>query len=180
MIIGILLVTIIAIVSITSLSYYIVSQSNENPNLPSPTPTPTSTPAFTPAPTNETSYTYIVYEWYLKAEYINNVTWLNWSMAGATQGDQILRTSYDSDKTWSENYITYIKSRKAIPEEIAYSGMGVLAKGAFVLQVSVNASFNEATGFTKALYKYGEDLVYSIDSVLPIIADDRGWTKTFV
>ena len=59
-----------------------------------------------------------------------------------------------------------------------------LVGAAFIYDVFGNASFNEATGFTKATYKYAEydcvTVYYEIESELPIIADDRGWTKTFV
>ncbi len=47
-IIGILLIALIAIVSITSLSYYILSQPNQTPNTSSPTPTPTPPPSEEP------------------------------------------------------------------------------------------------------------------------------------
>jgi len=173
------LITLIAIVFTVSLSYY---TSTNQSNVPSPTPTPTPEP--TPIAEPTVAYEYVVYEWRLKAEYINNVTWLEWNMAGITQGDQIISTSYDSGKTWSENYIAYINSFWAIPQQIADSDIGVLAKAAFVRPVSVNASFNEATGFTKAVYQYGEDdgvpWLYAIEGMLPIIADGRGWTKTFI
>lgn len=49
-VIGILLVTIFAIVSITSLSYYIASQPNQTSNTPTPTPTPTASPTPTQSP----------------------------------------------------------------------------------------------------------------------------------
>jgi hypothetical protein len=186
--------TIIILVTVLVGFWYLQSEIDSLRVEPvaSPAPTPTSTPTFTPAPTPEPiptteptlAYDYVVYEWHLKAEYINNVTWLEWNMASITQGDQIISTSYDSAKTWSENYIAYINSFWAIPQQIADSDIGVLAKAAFVRQVSVNASFNEATGYTKALYQYGEDdgvpWHYAIESVLPIIADGRGWTKTFI
>jgi hypothetical protein len=48
-IVVIFLIAILAIVSITSLTYYVVSQPNQNQNNPSPTPTPAITP--TPSPT---------------------------------------------------------------------------------------------------------------------------------
>jgi len=178
-VIGILLIAILAIVLTVSISYFIFSQPNQTPNTPSPTPTPTPTPA--PSPTSEptptaepeVAYDYVVYEWYLKAEYINNVTWLNSS------------TSYDSGKTWSENYIAYVNNFEAIPQQIADSeSMGVISKWAFIRQLSVNASFNEATGYTKAFYQYVEyenvPFKYAIESMLPILADGRGWTKTFI
>lgn len=51
-VIGILLITIVAIVSITSLSYYIASQPNQTSNTPTPastsSPTPTPSPSETP------------------------------------------------------------------------------------------------------------------------------------
>ena len=186
-IVTILLISLLAIVSITSLSYYIVSQPNQTQNTPSPTPTPTNTPAFTPAPTAEPTlaYDYVVYEWHLKAEYINNVTWLNWSMAAVTVGDEIRSTNYNSSKTWSENYIAYVNHFEDIPQQVADSdSMGPISKWSFIRQLSVNALFNEATGYTKAFCQYAEyedvPFQYGIELELPLLSDDRGWTKTFV
>ena len=180
-IIGVLLIAIIAIVSATSLAYYVAIQTNETHNTPLPTPTPASTPLSTPAPTAEPTLTndYVVYEWHLKAEYVNNVTWLNSTIRSTTA------EYYDSDKTWTENYIAYIDGFWAIPKQIADAPeMGVLAKAAFVIQVSASVSFNEATGFTEVVYQYaesgGEPLYYVIESSLTNLADDRGWTKTFI
>jgi hypothetical protein len=51
-VIGMLLITILAIVTITSLSYYIVSQPNQTQNTQTPTPLPEQTP--TPTPPVET------------------------------------------------------------------------------------------------------------------------------
>jgi hypothetical protein len=48
-IIGVLVIALIAIVSTVSLSYYILSQSNQTSNIPSPTPTPTPSPSEEPA-----------------------------------------------------------------------------------------------------------------------------------
>jgi hypothetical protein len=39
-----LIIALISIVSIVSLSYYVINQPNQNSNMPSPTPTPTATP----------------------------------------------------------------------------------------------------------------------------------------
>lgn len=154
-----------------------INQLKTEPDLsstPKPTSTPPTIPEQSPPPeaTVEPSlYDYVVFEWYLKAEYINNVTWLNMTWA-----------SYDFGKTWSENYIAYIDDFWAIPQGIADSDIGVLAKAAFVIQVSANVSFNEATGFTKVLYQYSEsdELYYAIESSLPRLADTRGWTKTYI
>jgi hypothetical protein len=176
-IIGTLLLAILAIVSITSLSYYMVSQPDQTPTTLSPTPTPTSTPMITPAPTPEPKLThnYVAYEWYLKAEYINNITWLKSSIASLSS------KYYNYSKTWSENYITYLESYWAFPEELVNSDMGVLAKAAFVRWVSASVSFNETTGFTKVLYPYeSNEVYYVIESSLPHLADDRGWTKALV
>jgi hypothetical protein len=143
-------------------------------------PEPTPQESIEPEPVEpepERAYVYVVYEWYLKAEYMNNVTWLNWTRATTTQGGKILRTAYDSNKTWSENYIAHIKSQYAIPKDLD-PNMGVLAKAAFIRYVSVNASFNEETGYTKAIYTYEPSLYYAIESSLERLADGRGWTKT--
>jgi hypothetical protein len=110
-----------------------------------------------------------MYEWFLKAEYINNDTWLR------------SLTSYNSSKTWSENYVIYLDSFWAVPQDLMNLDIGVLAKAAFVRQVSANVLFNETIGFTKVLYPYESDEVYYvIESSLPHLADDRGWTKDFV
>ena len=49
LILGILLITIFAIVSITCLSYYIACQPNKASNTPTPTPKPTSSPSEIPS-----------------------------------------------------------------------------------------------------------------------------------
>lgn len=58
-IIGVLLIAILAIVSATSLAYYIAIQSSQTQNNHSPTPTPSSeptqSPVATPTPPNEAS-----------------------------------------------------------------------------------------------------------------------------
>ena len=43
-----LLIVILAIVTVTSLTYYVLNQSNQTQNNPSPTPTPTPSPSETP------------------------------------------------------------------------------------------------------------------------------------
>jgi hypothetical protein len=50
-IIGVLLIAIIAIVSVTSLAYFVAVQPDQTLNTPSPTPTPTPTPKPTTIPT---------------------------------------------------------------------------------------------------------------------------------
>lgn len=152
------------------------------PNLtPSPTPTPAPSPIRQPSSSSESKlpYAYVVYEWHLKPEYIGNITWLNQTLK-ETRG--IL---YDSGKTWSENYISYFSNFEALPQQIADSeSMGPISKWTFIRQLYVNASFNEATGFTKAICQYDEyhgvPFHYDVESILPILADGRGWTKTFV
>jgi hypothetical protein len=174
-IIGILLIAILAIVSITSLSYYIASQSTQTSNDPSRTPTPTSSPTITPDPTAkpELSYDYVVYEWHLKAEYINNIGWLSNAYS-----------PYDVTQTWRENYIAFLSSREAFPSQASDSiaAAALVTSGAFV-----DAEFNQETGWSKATYKYYEfeNVAYSYTietalSGLDDFADDRGWTKTFV
>ena len=147
------------------------SDPPETSTQPEQPPQETTSESTIPEPDRE--YEYVVYEWHLKSGYINNVTWLK----------RKLSTSYDPEETWNENYISYLKRQYAIPEQIANSEIGVLAKNAFVYRhVFVSASFSEETGYTKAVYKYYDDggpLLYGIESFLPIIADDRGWTKQF-
>jgi len=50
-VIGLLLIAILAVVSATSLAYYLATQTNQTQNSTSPTPTPASTPA--PSPSEE-------------------------------------------------------------------------------------------------------------------------------
>jgi hypothetical protein len=179
-VIGILLITILAIVSITSLSYYIVSQPNQTQDTQTPSPTPTSTPlpeqTPTPKPTVEPSlYDYVVFEWYLKAEYINNVTWLNESL-GRVGTPQY----YDSSKTWQDNYFEYLSRHIAYPAQAKDDPLvwGYLGRSVFV-----NAEFDEATGYTKATYQYAEyqneTMLYGIENFLPKMVNDNEWTKNF-
>ncbi len=65
---------------------------------------------------------------------------------------------------------------------MADSDIGGLAGAAFIQNLPVNVSFNETTGFiTNATYQYGEyenvPLYHTIESELPIIADNGSWTK---
>jgi hypothetical protein len=50
---GILLIALLAIVFAVSISYYVLSQPNQNSNNPSPTPSPTPATTPTPSPTGE-------------------------------------------------------------------------------------------------------------------------------
>ncbi len=148
---------------------------------PSPTVTPTSTPASTPelTPTSEPelAYDYVVYEWYLKAEYINNGTWL-----------RTIYYNYTSDRTWLENYRGYLESMyySTFPPDRLFP------PGCYV-DLFVNAEFDAETGWTKAVYEYSAEPHYtywsdgslnynhySIETVLPTLADGRGWTKNFI
>jgi hypothetical protein len=172
---GLLLISLLAIVTAVSFSFYIVSQQNQAQNTSSPTPTPASTPLSTPASTAEPelAYNYAVYEWHLKAEYINNTAWLSQAYI-----------PYNITQTWLENYITFLASSEAFPSQASDS----IAAGALVTSGAfVNAEFNQETGWTKATYKYYEfenvAYSYTLETALPSIgdfADDREWTKTFI
>ncbi len=156
-----------------------------NPNqTPTPTPLVHTTSPSPPTPsiysgqeTTNGTYNYVVYEWHLNQRYINNATWLNESMTS------YFATPYNSGKTWSENYIAFISSYWEIPQQVADSDIGGLAGAAFIQNLPVNVSFNETTGLTKATYQYGEyenvPLYHTIESELPIIADNGSWTKNF-
>ncbi len=150
----------------------------------SPTPELSSTPTFAPVPTPEASptaepaasYDYVVYKWCLKAEYINNETWLSKAYY-----------NYTDDKTWLENYGAYLES-------MFYSTFppGRLFPPECYVNLFVDAEFNVETGWTKAVYQYAAEPHYtywmdgslnynhySIETVLSDIADERDWTKTF-
>jgi hypothetical protein len=178
-IIATLLVIIVGMVA--GFSYLQQEISQLNPKTPTQSPKPSETPTQIPTPTSystptpKTTPTKVVYEWHLKPEYINNVTWLNQSMT------DIFSKHYDSSKTWSENYIQFIDSFWEIPQQYLDSGMGALA-GAYLIQhLPVNTSFDESTGLTIAEYQYAESnsvpLHYVIESILPTIADNSGWTR---
>jgi hypothetical protein len=119
-----------------------------------------------------------VYEWHLEPEYINNVTWLNHTFSEKSE------VFYDSDRTWTENYVIYINSFYAFPQQLMNSHLEGLVGASFIRPVFGNTSFDETTGFTKATYQYAEydhvPMYYGIESILPTIADDRGWTKNFI
>jgi hypothetical protein len=170
--VGSLLITLIAMVFTVSLSYYTSTQSNQT-NIPSPTPTPTWPPAPTAEP--ELTHDYVVYEWHLKAEYINNVTWLNNSLATVGKPEY-----YNLSKTWKENYLDYLSRKETWPAQAD----GSLVIMYLAVKLFVDAEFDESTGWTKATYQYTEYenviATYDIEHSLPDMADGRGWTKTFV
>ena len=166
--VGAFVVTLIALVLTVSLKYYTSNQSDQT-GIPSPTPTPTGEP--------EVTYDYVVYEWYLKAEFINNVTWLS----------QVYY-NYSVTQTWLENYIGYLESMyySTFPPDRLFPPN--LYRNAFI-----NAEFSVATGWTKAVYEYFAEphysfwndgslnyCYYSIETILPTLADNRNWTKTYV
>jgi hypothetical protein len=151
-----------------------------------PTPTPTLTPTQTSTPTQTQTtpnptpsplpHNYTVYEWHLKANYINNVTWLS------------VVTAYNSSLTWKENYLSYLQSMyySTFPPDRLFPPS--------VYQYCfVSAQFDPTTGYTKALYLYYPEPHYSywadgslnysyyaIENNLPFIADSQGWSKTFI
>jgi hypothetical protein len=135
----------------------------------SPTLHPTSPTAITPP----LRHNYTVFEWTLKAEYINNVTWL--SNIGP----------YNDSKTWTENYVYLISHNggSAFPSQMHDS----LAAAYFVVPAFVNVTFDEQTGFTKATYHYLEqDLqpyLYTVEtSVFYFVKYSAlvGWREYFV
>ena len=81
-IIAILLVIIVSMVVGFSYLQQEINQLNHKTPNQSPTPTqmPTPTPISYTTPTPTATPTKVVYEWHLKPEYINNVTWLSQSI----------------------------------------------------------------------------------------------------
>jgi hypothetical protein len=146
-----------------------------------PTLTPTAAPInptqTTPNPTpSPLPHNYTVYEWHLKANYINNVTWLS------------VVTAYNSSLTWKENYLSYLQSMyySTFPPDRLFPPS--VYQNCFV-----SAQFDPTTGYTKALYLYYPEPHYSywadgslnysyyaIENNLPFIADSQGWSKTFI
>ncbi len=147
-------------------------------NNPTSTALPTSSPSSigtspSPSPTTQTtSYTYTVFEWYVRNEYINNVSWL----------DSI--GPYDSSKSWTENYRSLISSNggSAFPAQAHDS----LAAVYLTVPAFVSVEFNERTGWTKATYKYfeqdGEPYLYTVETSLFYFvknSDLYGWKEYF-
>ena len=85
--------------------------------------------------------------------------------------------TYNSGKSWTENYNDFLSSHWVVPKELVDSNMGVLAKATFISYLPVDVSFNEQTGYTKAAYKYSASTHYVIETALTYLSDSRGWTK---
>jgi len=134
--------------------------------------------SLTPQGTGSDQYSSVVYEWYLKPEYLNNVTWLNWTMATETQDSQIISTHYVSSKNWSENYVSHLKGYLFVPDFVKESGMGVLAGAAFVQNVLLPVSFDQTTGYTIIECDNQESLTSQIESRITGLPDAKGYTKT--
>jgi hypothetical protein len=139
------------------------------------TTSPTSPPStLSPIATHPPyRHNYTVFEWTLKNEYINNVTWL--SSIGP----------YHDIKTWTENYVYIISHNggSAFPSQMRDS----LAAASFVVPAFVNVEFNEQTGFTKATYRYLEQdfqpYLYTVETSLFYSVKDSalvGWREYFV
>ena len=113
-------------------------------------------------------YSSVVYEWFLKPSYIDNVTWLSGVIA------------YNPYVSWKQNYVSFLESQLAYPSQVSGSPLA-----AYYLSISVAVSqvFNETTGWTVATYRYAEfqnvTMSYQIEGYLPTIADNCNWTKTY-
>ena len=113
-------------------------------------------------------YNDVVYEWFLKPEYIDNVTWLSGVVA------------YNPYISWEENYLSFLERQLAYPLQVSGSPLA-----AYYLSISVAVSqmFNETTGWTVATYKYAEfqnvTMAYQIEGYLPTISVNGNWTKTY-
>jgi len=131
---------------------------------PTPTPKAATTPAASPAAT-ESPYKYVVYEWTLKPENINNKDWLkNYGI-------------YNSSLSWRENYIERISRCGAYPENT----QGSLASYYFRVEAFVSVDFNEQTGYTKATYTYFNGCLYELETAYAAFKDgSTRWSKTFI
>ena len=175
-IITLLLINILAIAIGFSYLQQEINHQNEQTQNPISTP-----PGITPIPTQGTSlgqqtstplpYKYTVYEWYLKPQFINNITWLN-----QTSSD-LFSDSYNLSKTWTENYIDFIKDSWVVPQSAVDNDVSGLVGAYLIFYLPVNVTLNEVTGFTKASYQYAESTHYVIESILPNLSVSKGWTK---
>lgn len=110
-----------------------------NPPTPQPEQPKPSDHKAEPTPTPKTlPYSYVVYEFTLKAEYINNAEWIY---------------NYDSQKTWLQNYITFLESMHGYPEQARDS----IAAMMLARKLCESSEVNIETGRTKyvAVLFYG-------------------------
>lgn len=139
---------------------YVFSTLNktiETPNTPSPTNTPTISPTqqsnSNPSPTAKPlQHKYTVFEWYLKSDYINNITWLSSVII------------YNSSISWTGNYKGFIERTGAFPAQARDS----LAAMYLVVPVNGQVEFNSQTGFTKVTCDYlANDMpyIYTLETV---------------
>jgi hypothetical protein len=182
-IIALLIVILTAVVLV-----FVVLQNQINDldnQAPTPTPPPaiSNTPSYpTPTYTNPTKpnstplkYSNVVYEWYLKPQYINNETWLNQSMSEVGPVSY-----YNTSLTWRQNYFDYLSRPIAYPEQAKDDPFvwHLLGRPVFI-----RAEFNYITGYTKAVYEYteyqGVTMFYEIENYLPQMAVNGNWTKTY-
>ena len=136
-----------------------------------PTPTQAETTPNTSQPTSDSNlqYTYVVYEFSLKSDYINNQEWLS------------QKVSYNQSLSWKANYFTYLAKFTVYPTQMQDSTASML----FSTHEYVSAELDANTGTTKVTYNYveydGVAEYYSIEHYLPdIIADGTGWDKYYV
>jgi hypothetical protein len=172
--IAIIAVLLVNVVVLAAGFIYLQGEINNlKPSQPTPTVYPTAAPAgvtATPVPQPTTqqplAHTYVVYEFNLKAEYINNADWLS------------TRVYYNQSKSWKENYFAYLASLNTYPEQMRDS----MAASLFSSHQYVSAEFDASTGATKATYNYveydGVPQFNSIETYLPNLHDGHGWNKS--
>lgn len=140
----------------------IIPSNPDNQTLP---PEKTPQPYPEPKPKEPLPYDFVVYEWHLNQQQINNVTWLNVSMG----------YKYNTSISWVENYIYYLSRLWAKPTK---SAPGIMRD----YSVFVNAEFDQITGYTKATYLYkrfdGHIYYYFLDEFINWKFVD--FTKTLV
>jgi hypothetical protein len=149
---------------------------------PTPTPQPTPLrhePQVTPPPKHPGAK-YVVYEWYLKAEYINNTTWLI-RKSQKESYTMVPTFVFKEARSWKQNYDAYLANFKAYP----HSDGGPFSSLALGQDAFVSAEFNEATGYTKATYRYLENYYgpygYWVEFIfLEPQYIDGTWTKTYI
>jgi hypothetical protein len=175
--IGLGIIVLLVINLVVLIGGFGYSKQETNPQ-PKQTPIQSLNPRIqsTPQPTSQStlqqiSNKTITYEWNLKPEFMNNVTWLSDTMYDSA------RLFYSSNITWAENYYGYLRQFWVFPKALADSNIGALVKAAFISYMPLNATYDEKTGLTKASYPYNDAVGYAIEGYMPYLSDGRGWTK---
>jgi hypothetical protein len=166
---------------------------------PSNYPVDSPRPSHSPSPTPKPQYQTVTFTWYLKPQYINNVSWLNQTWGTYTDYNpnspyyQHNAPHYNESLSWTENYINFLASFK-------YTQSGRMD----LWNIFISATINLDTGYTVWVGKYITTDIYCVPDYCynytilnmleldpynhqviaysnhPVIAcDERGYTVTF-